>query len=245
MTSPAPNRPAVTPQQQQQQPGANKKQRVQTEPVDRGLGLSDYFALAQAQQQQHGGAVVGASAGSNVSASLVWVADSLPTNPKAAAAFVFKAAVAPAGHAKDAGKPQQQQHQEGARGDPAAAAAPVQAPAPGAAGAVFGAVEARIALLAWGVNPEKASAAWVSNHFKWIVWKLAAYDRKLMGHSSSSSGGGRGWCLSADVLLQQLQYRYTREVKEGQRSVLKKVGEVSPSHWMQQLPCLQHCTWAS
>jgi breast cancer 2 susceptibility protein len=102
---------------------------------------------------------------------------------------------------------------------------------------VFGAAEARTALLAWGADPDKASPAWVANHWKWVVWKLAAYDRKLMGDSSSSSsscsssGGGGGeaggssaWCLSAAGVMQQLQGRYTREVKEGERSVLKKVG---------------------
>jgi hypothetical protein len=252
MTSPAPNRPAaIIPQQQrqrQEQPAATKKQRVQTAPVDRGLGLSDYFALAQAQQQQQQqdeGGVGGSSADSGMSPRLVWVADSLPANPKAAATFAFKAAAAPAARAADAGRPEQQQGSgadPAAAATPAAAAGPVNAPVPAAAAAVFGAGEARTALLAWGADPAKASAAWVSNHFKWIVWKLAAYDRKLMGPRSGSSSSG--WCLSADVLVHQLQCRYTREVKEGQRSVLKKVGKSSHRTLNQQLCCLQPCRWA-
>jgi len=227
MTTPSPARgPAAdTPQHSRQQApqtpagsgssssSSAKKPRLQEQPAEQGLALADYFAIARAQQQHHNKkqeeqpAAAGHS--SEAAEVLAWVADCLPTTPKAAAAFAFKATQVPA---------------SSAAASSSAASACVAAPC--GPGAVFGAAEARQALLSWGAQPDKATAAWVDNHFKWVVWKLAAYDRKLLGLISSSSGAGGGdasCCLCAEAVVQQLQSRYTREIKEGQRSVLKKV----------------------
>lgn len=234
MASPAAHsRPAAGAAAQQHQDGNNssissggggssaKKQRVQA-PVSRGLPLQEYFAVARPQRQQVAQQVTNAAAAAGSGSTLAWVADSLPTNPKAAAAFAFRAAaVQHANAAPGASKPDQQDAAAAAgQGRTAAAAPPPPAP-----GGVFGPAEARTSLLAWGADPDKALPAWVCNHWKWVVWKLAAYDRKLMGAGDSSSSSSSGaWCLSAEGVLQQLQGRYTREVKEGERSVLKKVG---------------------
>ncbi|XP_057542281.1 protein BREAST CANCER SUSCEPTIBILITY 2 homolog B-like isoform X1 [Amaranthus tricolor] len=69
-----------------------------------------------------------------------------------------------------------------------------------------------------------ASKEWVANHYKWIVWKLASYER----------------CYSAKVLkkfltvlnvLEELKYRYEREVNHGQCSAIKRIleGDALPS----------------
>ena len=36
------------------------------------------------------------------------------------------------------------------------------------------------ALLDAGACPKAASEAWVANHYRWIVWKLASHERMLM-----------------------------------------------------------------
>jgi breast cancer 2 susceptibility protein len=71
------------------------------------------------------------------------------------------------------------------------------------AGGGFDAAAARAALLAWGADPKQATAAWVANHYRWVVWKLASYDRKLMG----SCRGGGGSCLRVENVMLQLQRR--------------------------------------
>lgn len=67
-------------------------------------------------------------------------------------------------------------------------------------GAGFGAAAARACLLAWGADTKQATAAWVANHFRWVVWKLAAYDRKLLGSCGAQ-------CLTVDNVMDQLQRR--------------------------------------
>jgi hypothetical protein len=112
-----------------------------------------------------------------------WVALTLPVTPDEAAAFTFTPSASVAAAASG----------------PAAAALSAEAQDATATGggsssssSSFGAAEARQQLLAWGADPEQATAAWVANHYRWIVWKLAAYDRKFMHGSSSSSSSVKG-----------------------------------------------------
>lgn len=65
---------------------------------------------------------------------------------------------------------------------------------------IFNASSAHQALIAWGADPKQATAAWVTNHYKWIVWKLACYDRKFLQGSSIRT-------LTAENVLQQVKYR--------------------------------------
>ena len=55
-------------------------------------------------------------------------------------------------------------------------------------------------LLACGAEGSLVSLQWVRNHYRWIVWKLAAYERRgpecLVGR-----------CLTAEGVLDQLKYR--------------------------------------
>ena len=55
-------------------------------------------------------------------------------------------------------------------------------------------------LHAAGADTEHCSEAWVANHYRWIVWKLACYERRLPQQLS-------GRMLNVPVVLDQLKYR--------------------------------------
>ncbi|CAH1268296.1 BRCA2 [Branchiostoma lanceolatum] len=69
-----------------------------------------------------------------------------------------------------------------------------------------------------GVDPSLVTPEWIHNHYRWIVWKLAAMETAF-----PVQFGGR--CLTPDQVLMQLKYRYDREVDLSQRSALKKILE--------------------
>nr|XP_043623524.1 protein BREAST CANCER SUSCEPTIBILITY 2 homolog B-like [Erigeron canadensis] len=68
------------------------------------------------------------------------------------------------------------------------------------------------------------SKEWIANHYRWIVWKLGCYERcyptKFFGK-----------LLTAYNVLEELKYRYEREVNNGHRSALKRIleGDAHPS----------------
>ncbi|XP_028804749.1 protein BREAST CANCER SUSCEPTIBILITY 2 homolog A isoform X2 [Neltuma alba] len=78
-----------------------------------------------------------------------------------------------------------------------------------------------------GASTHYASKEWVTNHYKWIVWKLACYERCYPGRSA-------GKFLTTSNVLEELKYRYEREVNYGQRSMIKKIleGDASCSSMM-------------
>lgn len=55
-------------------------------------------------------------------------------------------------------------------------------------------------LHAAGADHQYASAGWVGNHYRWVVWKLACYERQFPNHLA-------GRMLTAPVILDQLKYR--------------------------------------
>eukprot|EP00111_Clytia_hemisphaerica_P018528 TCONS_00054813-protein len=59
---------------------------------------------------------------------------------------------------------------------------------------------------------------WIENHFKWIVWKLAAYERRFPGQFANK-------CLTPFIVMEQLRYRYDKELEKAERSCLKKIYE--------------------
>lgn len=65
----------------------------------------------------------------------------------------------------------------------------------------FGVAQARKALLASGAQAKFATERWVQNHFKWVVWKLAAYERRF-----GVVCGGRA--LTPSGIIAQLRYRW-------------------------------------
>ncbi|KAI8969201.1 BRCA2, oligonucleotide/oligosaccharide-binding, domain 1-domain-containing protein [Mycotypha africana] len=81
----------------------------------------------------------------------------------------------------------------------------------------WGVEEAAAEMIKAGVLSDRISSAWMENHFGMIVWKNAclirSYPDKLLERWTSQ------------YVLDQLLYRYEREVNMGQRSVLKKIFE--------------------
>lgn len=51
-----------------------------------------------------------------------------------------------------------------------------------------------------GVDPSLIPKGWIRNHYKWIVWKLASYERMFEDKFEE--------CLSVENVVQQLKYRY-------------------------------------
>ncbi|XP_073439287.1 breast cancer type 2 susceptibility protein isoform X2 [Dendrobates tinctorius] len=69
-----------------------------------------------------------------------------------------------------------------------------------------------------GVDPKLISPEWVYNHYRWIVWKLAAMEVMFPRVFASR-------CLTPDRLLLQLKYRYDIEIDKCQRSAVRKIME--------------------
>ncbi|KAG0478695.1 hypothetical protein HPP92_013414 [Vanilla planifolia] len=82
-------------------------------------------------------------------------------------------------------------------------------------------------LLQSGALLSRITKNWVANHYKWIVWKLACLERCYAPETN-------GKLLTVSNVLEELKYRYDREVNYGHRSALKKVldGDLSPSSMM-------------
>eukprot|EP00899_Mesostigma_viride_P015096 jgi/Mesvir1/23588/Mv18278-RA.2 len=120
-----------------------------------------------------------------------------------------------------------------------------------------GVEELRARLIAAGAQAAFCPEPWVRNHYRWIVWKLASYERQAtlahrnagkpgaLARSDAGKSGGHvpsfvpppvgqlippgsqydyRWLTPARV-LDQLKYRYEREVNRGSRPALRKVTE--------------------
>ncbi|CAI9097234.1 OLC1v1033610C1 [Oldenlandia corymbosa var. corymbosa] len=79
-------------------------------------------------------------------------------------------------------------------------------------------------LIQSGASQQYISKAWVANHYKWIVWKLASYERCYPAKFC-------GKLLSVSNVLEELKYRYEKEVNHGHRSIVKRIleGDSPPS----------------
>jgi hypothetical protein len=97
----------------------------------------------------------------------------------------------------------------------------------GSVGGSAGWSEARTAIISQGCDKKHCSDAWVRNHYRWIVWKLGSYDRRLPVQSTDRH---LGWAQ----VLNQLLHRYRREFVSAERSCLKKILEKdeAPSRFM-------------
>ncbi|XP_061484411.1 breast cancer type 2 susceptibility protein isoform X2 [Rhineura floridana] len=69
-----------------------------------------------------------------------------------------------------------------------------------------------------GVDPKLISKAWVYNHYRWIVWKLAAMEVAFPQEFADK-------CLTPERVLLQLKYRYDMEVDKSHRSAIKRITE--------------------
>ncbi|CAM0879681.1 unnamed protein product [Alopecurus aequalis] len=90
-----------------------------------------------------------------------------------------------------------------------------------------GAEEFQKMLLACGASLTYATKEWVHNHYKWIVWKLASFERCYPTKAA-------GKFLTVGNVFDELKYRYDREVNNGHRSAIKKIleGNALPSLMM-------------
>lgn len=68
------------------------------------------------------------------------------------------------------------------------------------------------------VDPTLVSSEWIRNHYRWIVWKLASMEQRMPALFARS-------CLTPKNVLEQLKYRYDREIDNCQRSALKRIIE--------------------
>ena len=85
-------------------------------------------------------------------------------------------------------------------------------------GSPWGADEAHDRLLSLGASPTCINNAWTSSHYRWIVWKFSSLIRSFPFDYGPEN-------LSPEFILQQLLYRYEREVNNCQRSPLKRIIE--------------------
>ncbi|XP_068635354.1 protein BREAST CANCER SUSCEPTIBILITY 2 homolog A-like [Aristolochia californica] len=74
-----------------------------------------------------------------------------------------------------------------------------------------------------GASLQIVTKGWLTNHFKWIIWKLASLEQ---GYPCKASGK----FLTVSNVLEELKYRYEREVNHGHKSALKRIleGDTSP-----------------
>ncbi|XWS43893.1 hypothetical protein CRYUN_Cryun16bG0143700 [Craigia yunnanensis] len=75
-----------------------------------------------------------------------------------------------------------------------------------------------------GASMQYISKELVTNHYKWIVWKLVCYERRYPSKYA-------GKFLTISNILEELKYRYQREVNYGHRSAIKRIldGDILPS----------------
>ena len=71
-------------------------------------------------------------------------------------------------------------------------------------------------LMKFGCDENKLKDSWITNHTRWIVWKLASYERKFSKFLAGKN-------LTYQNVVCQLQYRYKQEITEGLRSPLRKI----------------------
>ncbi|NXF08075.1 BRCA2 protein, partial [Smithornis capensis] len=69
-----------------------------------------------------------------------------------------------------------------------------------------------------GVDPKLITEAWVYNHYRWIVWKLAAMEVSFPHEFANR-------CFTPEMVLLQLKYRYDLEIDKSKRSAIKKITE--------------------
>ncbi|KAL1206786.1 BREAST CANCER SUSCEPTIBILITY 2-like protein B [Cardamine amara subsp. amara] len=67
-----------------------------------------------------------------------------------------------------------------------------------------------------GASLQHASRKWVTNHYRWIVWKLACYEIYYPAKC-------KGNFLTITNVLEELKYRYEREVNHGHCSAIKRI----------------------
>jgi hypothetical protein len=91
-----------------------------------------------------------------------------------------------------------------------------------------GAESVRDALLAMGAASDRCSAEWVANHFRWVVWKLAAQTRRFPQLP----------IFTFERVVLQLARRYYAEAEQAKRSCLQLVLEQDSSAGSHMVLCV-------
>ncbi|KAI9348082.1 hypothetical protein BDR26DRAFT_22478 [Obelidium mucronatum] len=78
----------------------------------------------------------------------------------------------------------------------------------------------------YNLSDKKVTPEWVSNHYRWIVWKLAAMVRSFPDLLTLKDGAG-GWekYWSGSAVVDQMLYRYQKEYCDARRSCLNLIIE--------------------
>ncbi|KAG0002160.1 Breast cancer 2, early onset [Entomortierella chlamydospora] len=112
----------------------------------------------------------------------------------------------------------------------------------------WGVDEAYQGLTTRGAVPHLLSNVWLKNHYGLIVWKLACYVRSWPEHFISSKAtlsspkmSPLPW-FSPTKVLDQLAYRYEREVNRAERSALRRIVEGDDSAAKHMVLCIASIT---
>ncbi|XP_065669169.1 breast cancer type 2 susceptibility protein homolog isoform X4 [Hydra vulgaris] len=84
------------------------------------------------------------------------------------------------------------------------------------------------------VDKNLINSTWIENHYKWIVWKLASYERMYPEQNA-------GLCLTPSNVMYQLKYRYDKEVEFSERSCLKCICERDDVSSRRIILCVSSC----
>ncbi|CAJ1940483.1 unnamed protein product [Cylindrotheca closterium] len=82
--------------------------------------------------------------------------------------------------------------------------------------AVGSIADIREALVSDGCKLDSLTESWVTNHKRWIVWKLASYERSFPRHLG-------GFNLTYETLISRLKRRYRRELRGGLRPATRMI----------------------
>ncbi|KAF9969472.1 Breast cancer 2, early onset [Actinomortierella ambigua] len=85
------------------------------------------------------------------------------------------------------------------------------------------------------IHEQYISEPWITNHYALIVWKLACYVRSWPVEFED-------W-FCPDKVVEQLLYRYEREVNRAERPVLRKVVEGDESSQRHMVLCIADLQW--
>ncbi|XP_012267255.2 breast cancer type 2 susceptibility protein homolog [Athalia rosae] len=86
-----------------------------------------------------------------------------------------------------------------------------------------------------GVDPTLVPDRWIENHYRWIVWKLASMDRMNFGIVLDKM-------LTPHHVMEQLKYRYDREIDKAERSALRRIIERDDSACRRMVLCVATVT---
>lgn len=75
-----------------------------------------------------------------------------------------------------------------------------------------------------GVDPKLISSIWVANHYRWIVWKLAAMEFAFPKEFANR-------CLNPERVLLQLKYRQVERMAVSDCVIQSAVSCVAPDFY--------------